>query len=214
MSRRAARIFAAGCALMLLASTAFAERPERRGLFVRVAAGPGPVFVTSARNTASGFEQPLQSSARAWGGSVEGEVGGTVGRGWALSGYVKYGPYADLKVKLPSTRINMDNLALIAFSTGPRLTYFPDPTGGLNLGLHAGLAGIFLDALPLGSGSTLGTPNLRGPEFAFTLGHEVKLSSDFWVGLSAQIAAARLYDGADSGTSVLLPTLRAVITYF
>jgi len=189
----------------------------RHGFFMRFSLLTGPLFLFAEGDLTNGLRGETATTGRAFGGGVDAVFGGSLGRHFALGGYLSLGAFSAVRVQRRGLEVSMRSLHLNQLSLGGNLAYFPKPGSGYHLGAQVGITSLYGEDEPFfsESGGGAGFIDASGLNLTLIAGKEWKLFSHMWGGLAGRIKISRLdsqYDEYELLT--VAPTLSATATWF
>jgi hypothetical protein len=174
---------------------------------------PGFTFMSldSDRSALSAFQQAIPSSATAYGGNVELQLGGAVMRQLVFAGAIEQISVANARVEILDQTVAVENLQFESLSLGLATTYYPWQTRGWYVSGKIAYGGLdTTDANEWPNGGSLGGRHLKGVLAEAGAGHEWWIGRHWWVGVGARAG----YGHMSAGTDVLMFSLLATVTLF
>jgi len=190
------------------ASAAGRSQPRTHdGFYASAEVGAEGFFLRSQTSVSNGFQQAIPSSATGLAlpsGSVE--LGGTLrGIGLVLGGTIGASQIRAPIVSTLGTRFELRNATLETFRIGAFARYYPDPQGGLSLGLGGGLMNL---KMPRSTGY-----ELEGFYLGLETGYSAWIGQQWSLGVNARLSAAQLRGKMEGATRVFMPGVFVAVSW-
>jgi len=190
------------------ASAAGRSQPRTHdGFYASAELGAEGFFLRSQASISNGFQQAIASSATGLAlpsGSVE--LGGTLpGIGLVLGGSIGASRIQGPVVSTLGTSFELRNATLETFRFGAFARWYPDPRGGLSLGLGGGLMNL---KIPRANGD-----ELEGFYLGLDAGYSAWIGQQWSLGVNARLSAAQLRGEVEGATRVFMPGVFVAVSW-
>jgi hypothetical protein len=182
--------------------------PERAGFFLRALPGIAFMGVDSERSALSAFQQPIPSSATAYGGSFELELGGAATRQLVFAGAIEQTSVRHVRIRVRDQVVAVEDLQFESISLGAVAVFYPWDQRGWHASAKVAFGGLNSSgAQDWPYGETLGGQDLKGPVVELSAGHDWWIGRHWWMGAATRVGYGSMTSGTHLATVSLLGTV-------